>query len=131
MPEQTFEPSSADHDTVPPHAAPAGRSATATAPAAKPAERPQTLPPWHVVLLDDDEHTYDYVIEMLINLCGHSLQAALRLARSIDRDGRGVIFTAHRELAELKREQIREFGHDPRVAACRGSMLALLEPAEQ
>lgn len=99
-------------------------------PAPTPAERPKTLPPWNVILLDDNEHTYDYVIEMLINLFGHSLQRSLRLARGVDRDGRGVIFTAHRELAELKREQIRAFGVDPRVMRCRGSMMAIIEPAD-
>lgn len=103
-------------------------SAVKTAP--KPAERPQTLPPWNVVLLDDNEHTYDYVIEMLINLFGQSLQGAFRLARGVDRDGRAIIFTAHRELAELKAEQIKGFGLDPRVMSCRGSMAALIEPAE-
>jgi len=25
--------------------------------------------PWKVVLWDDDEHTYDYVIEMLMEVC--------------------------------------------------------------
>src|ERR1700712_4781742 len=79
--------------------------------------QPKTLPPWNVVLVDDDQHTYDYVIEMLINLCGHSLEMGFRIARRVDQQGRAIVFTAHRELAELKREQIAGFGTDPRIAS--------------
>jgi ATP-dependent Clp protease adaptor protein ClpS len=95
------------------------------------AAKPKTLPPWNVVLLDDDHHTYDYVIEMLINLFGHSLERAFKLARGVDRDGRAVIFTTHRELAELKREQILDFGEDPRISHCPGPMSAMIEPAAE
>jgi ATP-dependent Clp protease adaptor protein ClpS len=91
--------------------------------------QPRTLPPWNVVLVDDDQHTYDYVIEMLINLCGHSLEMGFRVARRVDQQGRAIVFTAHRELAELKREQIAGFGTDPRIASCQGGMTALLEAA--
>ena len=30
--------------------------------------RPKQLPPYHVILCDDDDHTYTYVIDMLANL---------------------------------------------------------------
>lgn len=100
---------------------------TATPQAEKP--KPKSLPTWNVVLMDDDQHTYDYVIEMLINLCGHSLDSGFRLARRVDQQGRAVVFSAHRELAELKREQIEGFGSDPRIASCQGPMTAVLEAA--
>ena len=32
--------------------------------------RSQPLPPWNVVLLDDNDHTYEYVVEMLLKLFG-------------------------------------------------------------
>ena len=41
-------------------------------------ERTIRLPQYHVVLLDDDEHTYEYVIGMLIGLFMHSPQRGLR-----------------------------------------------------
>lgn len=88
-----------------------------------------SLRPWQVVLLDDDDHTYDYVIEMLMNLCGHSLERGLRSARAIGREGRGVVFTGHRELAELKAEQISDFGVDPRLSTSSGGMTVILQPA--
>ena len=30
--------------------------------------------PWKVVLWDDDFHTYDYVIEMLMDICQMSME---------------------------------------------------------
>ena len=115
---------------MPDAAARTHRSVDAT-PAPRPSTpRPKPLRSWHVVLIDDDDHTYDYVIEMLMNLCGHTLERGLRAARTVDREGRAVVFTGHRELAELKLEQIVGFGTDPRLMRSRSGMTALLEPAE-
>lgn len=99
-------------------------------PILQPAQRTRLLPRWHVILLDDNDHTYDYVTEMLINLFGHTLERGLRTARVVDTEGRAIVFTGHREVAELKLEQIHGFGIDPRIARCRGSMSAVLEPAD-
>lgn len=90
----------------------------------------KVLPRWNIVLVDDDDHTYDYVIEMLINLFGQDLAGGFQLARRIDRDGRAIVFTTHRELAELKIEQISGFGTDPRISRCVGPMSARLEPVD-
>lgn len=98
-------------------------------PEARDHRKRQTLPPWNVVLLDDDDHTYEYVIEMLGRVFGHNTQRAFLMAREVDASGRVIVFTTHRELAELKREQIIRYGLDPRIAACRGSMGAIIEPA--
>jgi hypothetical protein len=48
--------------------------------------KPRLTPLWHVVLLDDDDHTYDYVIEMLSALFHHNASAAYRMAREVDMD---------------------------------------------
>ncbi len=89
----------------------------------------QVAPSWNVVLLDDDEHTYDYVVEMLGAVFGHSLPTAFRMAVEVDTTGRVIVWTAHRELAELKQQQIHAHGADPRIPRCQGSMSAVLEPA--
>jgi ATP-dependent Clp protease adaptor protein ClpS len=80
------------------------------------------------VLLDDDEHTYDYVIRMLCSLFHHTVHEAFAMAREVDTTGRVVVSTTHRERAELKREQIETFGPDPLIAYSRGSMRAVIEP---
>lgn len=91
--------------------------------------RPRALPLWHVVLLDDDDHTYAYVIEMLVRLFGHSPPAAYQMACEVDTTGRVIVFTAPYERAEFKQQQIHAYGADPRIARCAGSMRAVLEPA--
>lgn len=89
------------------------------------------IPQYHVVLLDDDDHTYAYVIEMLMQLFGHSPPTAYRMACEVDLRGRVVVDTTTKERAELKRDQIHTFGPDWRIAHCQGSMSATIEPAEE
>jgi ATP-dependent Clp protease adaptor protein ClpS len=86
---------------------------------------------WNVVLLDDDHHTYEYVVEMLMTLFHHPAEAAYRMAVEVDTTGRVIVETTILERAELKRDQIHAFGGDPRLAGrSKGSMSARLEPAE-
>lgn len=98
----------------------------------KPSTRPQprTLPLFNVVLLDDDDHSYDYVIEMLGIVFTHPVERAFQMAKEVDKSGRVVVMTAHKELAELKRDQILGYGADPRLGRSRGSMAAIIEPAD-
>ncbi len=88
------------------------------------------LPRYHVVLLDDDDHTYAYVIEMLCKIFGHSPARAYQMACKVDIAGRVIVDTTTRERAELKRDQIHAYGADWRIPHCKGSMSALIEPAE-
>lgn len=86
-------------------------------------------PLWNVVLLDDDEHTYDYVIEMLARLFLKSVEEAYRHAVEVDTHGRTVVMTCDRPAAEFARDQIHGYGPDWRMPKCKGSMSAVLEPA--
>jgi ATP-dependent Clp protease adaptor protein ClpS len=90
----------------------------------------QRQPPYHVILLNDDDHTYDYVIEMLRSLFGYPIEKGFELAWQVDTAGRAVVCTTSRERAELKRDQIHAYGPDPRIPRCTGSMTAVIEPAE-
>ncbi len=97
---------------------------TQTKPAPPPPE-----PLWNVILLDDDEHTVDYVIQMLGSIFGHPPDLALKMAEEVNGSGRVIVATVHKELAELRQEQIQEYGPDPDVPECTGSMGADIEPA--
>ena len=88
------------------------------------------LPPYHVILLDDDDHSYAYVIEMLQSVFAYPVEKGLKMAQEVDSTGRVIVLTTHRELAELRRDQIHAFGADVRIASCKGSMSAVIEPAE-
>src|SRR5438128_12367175 len=72
----------------------------------EPTGDPPTQPPYAVVLLNDDDHTYDYVIETLCRVCHHTTERAFLLAQQIDHTGRAVVWSGTLELAELKRDQI-------------------------
>ena len=89
---------------------------------------PKILPPYNVVLLDDDDHTYDYVILMLMRLFGHTLETAYEMACEVDTSGRVIVDTTTKERAEFKQEQIHACGADPRSSKCAGSMSAVIEP---
>lgn len=88
------------------------------------------LQPYNVILMDDDDHSYAYVIEMLSVLFSHPVETGMRLAQQVDDLGKAIVFTTHRELAELKRDQIHAYGVDLRVATCAGSMTAMIEAAQ-
>ena len=87
-------------------------------------------PPYHVVLLNDDDHTYEYVIEMLKGLFGYPAEKGFQLAKEVDTSGRVIVTTTTKEHAELKRDQIHAYGKDPRLPRCKGSMSSVIEPAE-
>ena len=93
---------------------------------------PQTKRPWlwNVVLLNDEAHTYDYVIKMCQEVFAHPEERAFKIAQSVDGNGRAVLMTTHKEHAELKLDQIHGFGRDQIIAECVGSMSAIIEPAE-
>lgn len=87
-------------------------------------------PPYHVILLNDDDHTYQYVIHMLQALFGHPPERGFEMAKEVDTKGRVIVDTTSRERAELKQDQIHAFGPDPLIERCKGSMSAEIEPAE-
>lgn len=95
----------------------------------QPRQLPEQEPPYHVILFDDDDHTYEYVIEMLHAIFGHPEEKAFQMAREVDENGRVICATVHKELAELRLEQIQGYGPDPRLPKCKGSMSATIEPA--
>lgn len=90
-------------------------------------QKPRQAPRYHVILWDDNEHTYDYVIRMLMELFAKSAEGAYLIAVEVDSTGKAVVETTHRERAELKRDQIHAFGKDPRIQSCAGSMWATIE----
>ena len=102
---------------------------TRRAPARK--SRPRKQPPYHVILLDDDDHTYEYVIGMLGKLFGFVTEEAFQLACQVDHRGRVILDTTTLERAELKRDQIHAFGRDWRIPRCQGSMSAMIEAAPE
>src|SRR5438034_18570 len=53
----------------------------------------QLQPLYHVILLNDDDHTYDYVIEMLQKIFGFSESKAFSHAVEVDTKGTTILLT--------------------------------------
>jgi ATP-dependent Clp protease adaptor protein ClpS len=112
--------------------------AAATVPLEKVAARPRERteretkrqPPYHVILWNDDDHTFEYVILMLLSVFGYPPEKGYPMAEEVDARGRVIVLTTTMEHAELKRDQIHAFGKDDLVAECKGAMKATIEPAE-
>lgn len=86
------------------------------------------IPRYHVILWNDDDHSYEYVVRMMKELFGHPDSAGFKIAKTVDSDGRAICLTTTLEHAELKRDQIHAFGKDALIARCEGSMKASIEP---
>ena len=105
---------------------------TITTPRVTPTTRPSGeevhSPLYRVVLLDDDDHTYDYVIEMLQKIFIFTGEQALRHAQEVDAQGRTALITCELPEAEFGRDQIHAYGADWRLPRSKGSMSAVVEP---
>ncbi len=73
---------------------------------------PRVLPPYAVVVFNDDLHTFAYVIETFVKVFGYPAEKCCTLAVQIHNTGRGVVWSGPKEVAELKRDQIRSAGPD-------------------
>ena len=126
--EQTKNAKEATVPTEPPKTdAPTPQKQSNKKPATAP-PKPKNLPQFNVILLNDDDHTYEYVIEMLGKIFAYPSERGYRLAKEVDATGRVIVRTTHKELAELKRDQIQAYGCDPRLSRSEGSMSATIEP---
>lgn len=87
-------------------------------------------PPYNVILWNDDDHSFDYVIQMMQELFGHPPEKGYQIAVEVHTTGRAIVLTTTLEHAELKRDQIHAYGKDREIAGCAGSMWATIEPVE-
>ncbi len=92
--------------------------------------KPRKQPRYQVILWNDDDHSYAYVIVMLMELFGHPPEKGFQLAEEVDKQGRAILLTTTLEHAELKRDQIHAFGRDGLIDQCCGSMWSTIEPIE-
>jgi ATP-dependent Clp protease adaptor protein ClpS len=86
-------------------------------------------PLYRVVLLDDDDHSYDYVIEMLQKIFVFTVQEAYQHAVEVDTRGRTGLIVCELAQAEFARDQVQNYGPDWRMDRSKGSMSAIVEPA--
>jgi len=91
----------------------------AVAPAARPIERPverprsldETLPPYRVLLHNDDEHEMGYVVRALVaSVPELSVERAAEVMLEAHRRGRAEVIVCPLERAELYRDRLHAYG---------------------
>ncbi len=92
------------------------KKARKKSPARKP---PQPLPPWNVLLHNDDKNEMGFVVETIVSLTPLNEQAALTRMVEAHKSGLALLLTTHRERAELYQEQFQSKG-----------LVVTIEPAE-
>jgi ATP-dependent Clp protease adaptor protein ClpS len=101
--------------------------------ATKPREREETqtrlLPPYNVILENDDYHSFEFVIEVLRKVLGCTEQRAFQLTEEAHTKGRAVIWSGAKEVAELKVEQVL-CCHEMRGSIKLGPLGCTIEPAQ-
>jgi len=84
---------------------------------------------YHVLILNDEEHTFEYVIEMLQAVFGFPYETAMAHTLEAHNTGSSVVWTCGLTEAENRRDQIHAYGPDWRMPNSRGPVSALVEPA--
>jgi len=78
-------------------------------------------------LLNDSSHSYAYVIELLVQVCGITPEQALAFAAQIDRQGQAIVFSGNRMECEEVFRQVQEYGPDPRLPVSTGPLVGYIE----
>jgi ATP-dependent Clp protease adaptor protein ClpS len=99
----------------------------------RPREKEETgtrrVPPYHVILENDDHHSFEFVVDVLRKALGFNEQRAVLATNEAHTKGRAVIWTGPKEVAELKVEQISSF-HEIRLDGRKlGPLGVTIEPA--
>jgi ATP-dependent Clp protease adaptor protein ClpS len=99
----------------------------------KPKEKEDTatrqMPPFHVILENDEHHSFEFVVDVLRKALGFNEQRAFLVTQEAHTKGRAVVWTGSKEVAELKVEQIRSF-HEIRLDGRKlGPLDVTIEPA--
>jgi ATP-dependent Clp protease adaptor protein ClpS len=92
--------------------------------------RTRRVPPYNVILENDDFHSFEFVVGVLQKALGYTQQHAFQLTEQAHTTGRAVVWTGTKEVAELKVDQIRTF-HEVRYGdgAKLGPLTCTIEPA--
>lgn len=100
---------------------------------AKPKSREETktrqVPPFNVILENDDHHSFEFVVGVMIKALGFSQERALQVTNQAHTSGRAIVWTGPKEVAELKVEQIRTFHELREGGRDLGPLGCYIEPA--
>src|SRR5262245_15607849 len=67
------------------------------------------LPPYHVIIENDEDHSQLFVIMVLRKVFGYDEPKAIQLMTSAEEQGEAIVWTGSKEVAERKLEQMQTF----------------------
>ena len=91
--------------------------------------RQKLLPPYHVIIENDDDHSQLFVVMVLRKVFGYDEPRSIELMLTAHTSGEAVVWTGPKEVAELKRDQIVSF-REHRGGTDLGPLDCAIEPAE-
>jgi ATP-dependent Clp protease adaptor protein ClpS len=100
-----------------------------TKPKAKEETGTRRIPPYHVILENDDHHSFQFVVEVLCKALAFNEQRAFLITNEAHTKGRAIAWTGSKEVAELKVEQIRSFHEIHLDGRKLGPLGVTIEPA--
>jgi ATP-dependent Clp protease adaptor protein ClpS len=101
---------------------------------ATPAVAPDTdtksrlLPPYHVIIENDDHHSQMFVVLVLRKVFGYDEPKAIDLMLAAHETGEAVVWTGPKEVAELRLDQLCTI-HEKRDDINLGPLTCRIEPA--
>ncbi len=102
------QPAPATPESAPSEAAAPARSGGATATATRPAPpRVEQLPPWKVLLHNDDVNEMPFVVRTIVELTPLNKERAIQATLEAHSTGLTLLLVTHKERAELYRDQFQ------------------------
>ena len=83
----------------------------------RPDHKPEVEPQYVVIIGDSMKHTFEFVQEVCVTLCGMNGQQAALTAKTIHTQGQAPVWKGSWDQSVLKRDQIRSKGGDERARA--------------
>lgn len=97
----------------------------------KSSSRPRLLPPYNVILENDDHHSMDFVVDVLRKVFSYPMEKSFQMMLVAHETGCAVVWTGPKEVAELKAEQMLTFHEkSSRTGEDLGPLGVRIEPAE-
>jgi len=104
-------------------------AASSTKPLEKEETKTRFLPPYNVILENDDHHSFEFVMSVLQKALGYNEQKCYQLTLLAHESGQAIVWTGSREVAELKLEQMLSFHETKANGQKLGPLGVRIEPA--
>lgn len=88
------------------------------------------LPRWHVILLNTDDHTVEFVVSLIMTIFNKNFDEAFALTMEIHEKDSCIATTTHKERAELYKEQVHAYGADPNMKQNHRPLPCVIELAD-